>query len=203
MTKPIEKILCVDRASLPDTWVTRRTVMPASLQDFIAGCTKGGFFFADRPEAEQDKNKKQIIPYILLQTQDGKKTAVYNRKGSETRLHDLWSVGIGGHINPEDNAGPEDKFEDILVSGMTRELDEELIRRPASDPIEFCGIINEDITPVGSVHLGAVFKILTKTPDAYVAGEELYRFTWMDTDRLGTLTMELWSELALELLGDK
>ncbi|MCG8616377.1 MAG: phosphoesterase [Desulfobacterales bacterium] len=200
MTEPIEKILCVDRASLPGTWVNQRTVLPANLDEFINGCTNSGFFFTERPAAEQDINKKQIIPYILLQTKDGTQTAAYNRQGSEKRLHDLWSVGIGGHINPEDSAGPDADFKQILLSGMERELDEELINRPADDPIEFCGIISEDITPVGTVHLGAVFRILTETPDAYVAGDELHRFTWMDTDRLSALSMELWSELALELL---
>lgn len=200
MTQTPEKILCVDRATLPAAWVARRTVLPMDLETFIAGCTGGDVFFADRPAAEQDPGKKQIIPYVLLQTEDGSRTAAYNRQGSEARLHDLWSVGIGGHINPKDSVGHDPDFREILISGMTRELDEELICRPANDAAEFCGVISEDVTPVGRVHLGAVFRIKTRTPDAYAPGQELHRFTWLPTAELLSLTMELWSELALALL---
>lgn len=200
MAEASEKVLCINRASLPDSWVTERTVLPMGLSAFINQCTQSGFAFVDRSQAEQDSALKQVIPYILLQAEDGSQTAAYNRQGSEKRLHDLWSVGIGGHINPIDKEGSQSTFEDILLSGMERELDEELIQRPKKDPLEFTGIISEDITSVGSVHLGAVFKILTPTPQDYVPGSELHQFTWQPTSRIKDMNMELWSELALELI---
>ena len=169
---------------------------------FAATCTKAKFHFVPRGIAEEDRLKKQIIPYILLQTADGGMTAAYSRQGSEKRLHDLWSIGIGGHINPEDTAMGADNFKSILKNGMQRELDEELARRVASDPIEFIGMISEDITPVGSVHMGAVFLIRTRNPEGYLPGEELHSFTWYPTQKLSHLNLELWSELALELIFD-
>jgi predicted NUDIX family phosphoesterase len=84
---------------------------------------------------------------------------------------------------------------------MQRELEEELARRVAGDPIEFIGIISEDITPVGSVHMGAVFLIKTQTPETYLPGEELHSFTWHETATLSRLNLELWSELAIELVN--
>jgi predicted NUDIX family phosphoesterase len=81
---------------------------------------------------------------------------IYNRQGSEKRLHDLWSLGIGGHINPVDQQNQQSSFKDILVSGMERELGEELAKRPKQDIAGFSGIISEDITDVGKVHFGAV-----------------------------------------------
>lgn len=168
---------------------------------FAATCTKVGFSFVCRGIAEEDRLKKQIIPYILLQTADGDMTAAYNRQGSEKRLHDLWSIGIGGHINPEDTTMEADSFESILKNGMQRELDEELARRVTGDPIEFIGIISEDITPVGSVHMGAVFLIRTQAPEGYLPGDELHSFTWHATQKLSQLDLELWSELALELIN--
>ncbi|WDP93016.1 MAG: phosphoesterase [Desulfobacter sp.] len=201
-----EQILCINRNTLPSAWVEKQTVLPMEITTFTEQCSRSGFAFADRAGAEEDPGRKQIIPYILLQTRDGSLTAAYTRRGSEKRLHDLWSLGIGGHINPidsrnNDNGGPCPPFKDILITGMERELDEELIRRPKKDRPEFMGIISEDITPVGSVHLGAVFRILTETPDAYLPGDELYRFTWLPTNDLGGINMELWSELALELIN--
>jgi predicted NUDIX family phosphoesterase len=196
-----EKILCIRQDRLPDAWMARTAVAPMPLSEFVDVCTRAGHRFMDRAVAEQDACWQQVIPYVVLQTRDQDKTAVYLRKGSETRLHDLWSFGIGGHIDSQDRSGYSVPFRDILISGMTRELDEELIRRPEADAPVFCGIINEMITEVGQVHLGAVFQIKTDMPDAYVPGPELNRFHWMATSRIFSLNMELWSSLALDLLG--
>ncbi len=194
-----EKILCIPRKNLPAPWVGNKSVTPVVFDEFIRVCTQAGYSFINRPEAENDNTLKQIIPYIVLQTQDGSLTAVYNRQGSEQRLHDLWSLGIGGHINPEDQPSADTPFEDILLTGMNRELTEELSQRPAEDSLEFVGLINEEITDVGSVHMGAVFRILTGQPEQYRPGEELFQFQWVETGSLKGLNMELWSELALEL----
>lgn len=197
----IESVLCIPRNELPAAWVSQKTVVPMTLDQFTDQCVRSGFSFVDRQEAEQDSSLKQIIPYIVLQTEDLQQTAVYNRQGSEKRLHDLWSLGIGGHINPIDGAGSGNGFEDILSAGMTRELTEELAGVPENDTATFCGVINEDLTDVGSVHMGAVFRILTQAPASYVPGPELYRFQWWPTEKLGDLNFELWSTLAMELLA--
>ncbi|WP_321492304.1 phosphoesterase [uncultured Desulfobacter sp.] len=201
MSKEQEQVLCIDRETLPPSWVTQRTVLPMDFSTFAATCTKAGFSFVRRGVAEEDRQKKQIIPYIVLQTVDGNMTAAYNRQGSEKRLHDLWSIGIGGHINPGDQAMDSDRFENILQNGMQRELNEELTRQEPDDTTEFIGIISEDITPVGSVHMGAVFLIRTQNPEGYLPGDELHSFTWHETKTLWKLNMELWSELALELVN--
>ena len=200
MSKKQEQVLCIDRNNLPASWVCQRTVLPMDFPTFAATCTTATFSFVPRGLAEEDRQKKQIIPYILLQNADGSRTAAYNRQGSEKRLHDLWSIGIGGHINPEDSTTTSDSFETILKTGMQRELDEELARRVDGEDIEFIGMISEDITPVGSVHMGAVFLIKTQTPESYLPGEELHSFTWHKTPKLSQLNLELWSELALELI---
>src|SRR5687768_11211932 len=58
--------------------------------------------YMDRKEAEVNPAFKQIIPYCVLSCDD--KIFVYQRtkKGGDSRLHDLYSIGVGGHINPED-----------------------------------------------------------------------------------------------------
>ena len=193
-------VLCIQRSCLPEDWVRKVSVVPMSFETFIRQCTQSGFGFRMRAEAETDPSRKQIIPYILIQTHDQKKTVVYRRQGSEKRLHDLWSVGIGGHINPIDTAGAPDNFEQILLTGTQRELGEELIGMPGADTPRFSGVISEEKTDVGKVHLGAVFKIFTDTKEAYIPGPELTDFRWEDTGRLHQLNLEYWSELALELI---
>jgi len=196
-----ESVLCIHRDRLPPSWVDPQSIVPMEIAAFIKECTISGFDFINRQEAEKDTSLKQIIPYIVLQTKDLAYTAIYNRQGSEKRLHDLWSLGIGGHINPVDQEKGNSSFKDILLSGMIRELDEELIKRPSLDQAEFSGIISEDITDVGSVHLGAVFRILTQTPESYLPGPELFRFQWVKTNKLNQFNVELWSQLTLALIS--
>ena len=196
-----ETVLCIKRKLLPDSWVQPRSIVPLGLDVFIETCSLSGFEFLNRKEAENNPGYKQIIPYIVLQTRDMKKTVLYNRQGSEKRLHDLWSVGIGGHINPIDREEENASFRKILMAGMERELNEELDKRPLDDLPAFMGVISEDITDVGKVHLGAVFRILTEHPEKYLAGSELFQFTWSETGSLYKYNMELWSSLALELLS--
>jgi len=196
-----EKVICIRRKHLPGSWVGKRSIIKTDETLFFDTCEKAGFIFMDRGFVEKDPSFKQIIPYIVLQTTNREKTALYRRNGNEKRLHKLWSIGIGGHINPVDNNGTASSFRKILLAGMNRELDEELMKRPLNQTPRFMGTINEEETHVGSVHLGAVFTILTNTPKAFVPGEELADFTWVDTSFLPRLNLELWSTLALELIA--
>ena len=197
-----ETVLCIKRNLLPGSWVQQKSVVPLGLDLFIENCSATGFEFINRSDAEKDTSYKQIIPYIVLQTSDFEKTAIYNRQGSEQRLHDLWSVGIGGHINPVDMETQADSFSQILITGMERELKEELDQRPEDNLPHFVGVISEDITDVGKVHLGAVFRILTTAPEKFLPGSELFQFAWEKTRNLEQLNLELWSRLALELISD-
>jgi predicted NUDIX family phosphoesterase len=198
----IEKILCIKRDRLPESWVTQKSILPLKWELFVENCSKAGFEFVKRSKAEEDASYKQIIPYIILQTMNADKTAIYQRQGSEQRLHDLWSLGIGGHINPVDMNTKENSFKQILIAGMDRELDEELEQMPKDDFPEFVGVISEDITDVGKVHLGAVFIIKTQNYEKYSPGEELFQFKWEKSSKLEQLNLELWSTLALKLLNN-
>ena len=200
MTKN-ETVLCIKKDLLPESWVRQKSIVPLDLDGFIETCSAAGFTFINRPDAENNPSYKQIIPYVILQTTHLEKTATYNRQGSEHRLHNLWSIGIGGHINPIDQETPHTSFKQILMSGMERELTEELDQRPGDDLPSFMGVISEDVTDVGSVHLGAVFRILTPAPERFQPGSELFQFAWKETKHLDQLNLELWSTLALKLIS--
>lgn len=108
--------------------------------------------YLNRSEAEQDKRFKQLIPYALIVC--GDKILRYRRGkgGQETRLHGLFSVGVGGHISEEDSG--------LFSSGigyhdaMRRELKEEVDIEVTQDSA--VAVINDDSTEVGLVHLGIV-----------------------------------------------
>ncbi len=196
----MEKVLCVRRTDFPKNWVGKKSIVKIDGLQFFRTCSKFDFNFKERQKIENDSTFKQIIPYIIIQTKDHKHIAVYKRKGSEKRLHDLWSIGIGGHINPIDKNKNNHSIKQIILSGMQRELDEELKRRDITEKPVFTGIINEEETDVGSVHIGAVFMILTNNMDAYSGGEELVDFKWLEIEKARKLNLELWSKLAFKLI---
>jgi predicted NUDIX family phosphoesterase len=103
--------------------------------------------FEPRAAMERDETHKQVIPYLVLR--DGERIFLMQRTraGGDERLHDRCSIGVGGHLNPGDRD---------LLGGLRREWHEEL----AADfepGFRLVGLLNDDTTPVGRVHVGAVY----------------------------------------------
>jgi predicted NUDIX family phosphoesterase len=96
---------------------------------------------------EQDRRWKQVIPYLVLR--DGPRYFLMRRTraGGDARLHDRWSIGVGGHLNPGDGD---------LAGGLRREWAEE-IEAAFVPEFRLVGLLNDDTTDVGSVHVGAVY----------------------------------------------
>ncbi len=116
-------------------------------------------FFAPREQAEREPAWKQLIPYCVLR-RPGMVFCVQRKQAqSEARLHNSLSIGIGGHINPEDGERPS-PAEDFFDRSLLRELTEELDWGGAAVPGRaFQGMLNDDSTEVGSVHCGLVYAI--------------------------------------------
>ncbi|MEX2315881.1 MAG: phosphoesterase [Pirellulales bacterium] len=111
-----------------------------------------------RGQMEEDPSFKQLIPYVLFRWFDDEGTAhlfEYLRGSGqgERRLHAKRSVGVGGHISSIDSAAG--LLQHVYREGMRRELDEEVSIDTAYDE-QIVGLINDDETPVGRVHLGVV-----------------------------------------------
>jgi len=112
--------------------------------------------YRPRDQVEKDPGFKQLIPYVIFRHVDADERASvfqYTRGTGlgEGRLHRKHSVGIGGHISSIDANGRGSSYEE----GMRRELDEEVsIETPYQ--ARCVGLINDDETEVGRVHLGVV-----------------------------------------------
>ena len=111
--------------------------------------------FRPRDEVETDPTFKQLIPYCLLVHED--KIFVYERgkSGGEKRLTAKLSMGIGGHINPVDQAKGDIDLT-AYENAVQRELLEEVTIGSAIESRRVIGIINDDSNSVGQVHLGVV-----------------------------------------------
>lgn len=148
--------------------------------------------FLPRPAMEVDRSWKQVIPYLVLR--DGPRYFLMRRTrgGADARLHDRWSIGVGGHLNPGDRD---------LPGGLRREWHEELVA--AFTPrFRFIGLLNDDTTEVGAVHVGAVF-----TADAAgraVAVRESAKlegsFVWAEAVHAIADRLETWSAIILAAL---
>jgi len=162
--------------------------------------------FLPRREAEQNPAYKQIIPYMAL-LRGGEVFATRRlSKGGEARLHGLLSLGLGGHINPVDlgkcSADGCGAARAALQNGLRRELREEVFIERAGEP-RFVGLINDDGTEVGSVHVG-LFCVLPTEGAARVREAEKLEGFWLRRDtlqeRLGE--METWSAIVTGFLAD-
>lgn len=112
--------------------------------------------YLDRELAESDESYKQIIPYAVLVRSASAGSYEYftykrTKRGGESRLHDKYSLGVGGHINPCDGEGGNDTYR----AAFCRELLEEVnIQEPIDDHI--AALIYNSETAVGRVHFGVV-----------------------------------------------
>jgi predicted NUDIX family phosphoesterase len=112
--------------------------------------------FLPRAAAEEDPAWKQIIPYVMLAC--GDKVFCYRRgqRSSETRLRALRSVGLGGHIRHSDDSLFSVPGWPAYQAALRRELEEEVEVQAPIRRERLVGLINDDSTPVGRVHLGLI-----------------------------------------------
>ena len=106
--------------------------------------------YRPRDTVEEDPSFKQLIPYCIFRYQDHVFSYTRGTDQGETRLHAKRSIGIGGHISTMDRDAGSPYHE-----GMWREIGEE-IELDASYTESCLGLINDDETEVGKVHLGVV-----------------------------------------------
>jgi predicted NUDIX family phosphoesterase len=155
-----------------------------------------GSFFMPRREVEEDASYQQVIPYVVFR--HGSRYLLTRRlkASSEKRLRRLYSLGVGGHINPGDL-----DHGDPIGDGLRREWEEEVDYRGAFTA-RMLGLINDDSSPVSRVHLGVVFLVDGDRPEIAIrevdklSGELLT----LEEMRIFYLEMESWSQIVYDRL---
>ncbi len=160
--------------------------------------------YRPRSEVEIDPGFKQLIPYVIFHHRDeqGRPTVFQYTRGTgqgEGRLHKKRSVGIGGHISTIDVAG--DGEGDPYQTGMRRELDEEVIVRTPYTA-HCVGLINDDLTEVGRVHLGVVYRFDVERPAIEPREIDILESGFRPVDEIlaELTTFETWSQLCMTAL---
>ena len=153
-------------------------------------------FFMPRAEVEDDPAYQQVIPYIVFR-HDRRLLLTRRLKASgEKRLHQQYSLGVGGHINPGDL-----EQGDPIDDGLRREWEEEVAYKGRFQA-RLLGLINDDSSPVSKVHLALVF--LVEGDSAEIAIRETDKLEGelltLDEMRIFYLGMESWSQIVYDHL---
>jgi predicted NUDIX family phosphoesterase len=176
-------------------WLGVRETPPDALPAVIRAAGR----FLPRSQAERDESWKQVIPYPVLRARDEWFLMKRTRSGGDARLHDRYSIGVGGHVNPEDGG---------LDGDLERALQREWLEELAVDFVptfRFVGLLNDDSTAVGRVHVGAVFE--ADAAGRPVAIRETDKLSGRFVNAAGVESvadqLETWSRLAFEFLTSR
>ena len=157
--------------------------------------------YRPRSEVEDDPSYKQIIPYVVFRSADAVFCYTRGKSQGEARLHRLRSLGVGGHVSEDDAEGR--KSLDAYESAMRRELDEE-VEVASPGRIRRVGLINDDSTPVGQVHLGVVHLYELEHPHVSAREEGLAEAGFIPLSNILTIQheFETWSQICIaSILG--
>jgi len=152
--------------------------------------------FVERRYAETQPELKQVIPYVAVCKGDTVLTLTRLSTQGEKRLHGKRSIGVGGHINPCDAP-------DVFPAACLRELHEELVLPDGDLPLTPIGLLNDDTTEVGAVHVGLVYKLDASDFDVSVRETSAMAGDFVSLDELENLAatddcpFETWSTLLI------
>jgi predicted NUDIX family phosphoesterase len=188
MTNNHEQVMVVEREAVEGFLIDYGLVLENT--DEILDVITDRHFFIDRPTAENSPQYKQIIPYVLIRNGEAYFLLQRKAKQVEARLHHKLSLGIGGHINPDT---PD------LFDGLQKELEEE-VEVVGDYDLTFVGILNDDTTDVGRVHLGAVYVLDAHEGTVHVRETEKMSGRWVPRDELPQHreAMETWSQIVYD-----
>jgi predicted NUDIX family phosphoesterase len=185
-----EEVYVVPRSVVMPTegWHGLRTDSVAELVEAIGRAGR----FAPRGAMERDESFKQVIPYLVLR--DGERYFLMHRTkgGRDERLHDRWSIGVGGHLNPGDGG---------IDGGLKREWDEE-VDADFTPEFRLVALLNDDTTDVGRVHLGVVYVADAAGRPVAIRETDKLEGEFAPPERVREVAddLETWSRLAFEYL---
>jgi predicted NUDIX family phosphoesterase len=175
----------------------------------VLKCVVQNGLFLKRSELEEDPSFKQIIPYAIISDNEPERSGVRQNQSfylfrrtsgqTEKRLHNKFSLGVGGHMNPNDSVESNEQY---IIDELKRELNEEvrLLNGCIIEDIEFIGFINDDTIPVGSVHIGLLYNIHVSNKEVYIKESDKMTADWCNKSKLAEFYegMETWTKITFD-----
>jgi predicted NUDIX family phosphoesterase len=199
MNPPIENVLLI-RRSLFDELGAFQGLNFEPEKYLKAFFSRGNTFFLPRDQAENDPTQKQIIPYVILEFEGKILYYVRGKRAGEKRLVAKGSIGIGGHLNDAD-AGLFSLDEEHYNRVVEREVHEE-INLLSKFRNQIIGLLNDDSTEVGRVHLGIVHIFKLKEPKVQRREAMITGLTFLTKEELMSrrASLESWSQICVDSL---
>ena len=184
-----EKILVVEAEAIPH----QEGVFARTEGEILELISRHGSYQVRNNELEGDVRFKQVIPYIVVKSEDKYLFATRSSDGSESRLRGKGLIGFGGHVRAEDVEGKS------LVEWGQRELEEELEAKSEVLSIEFRGIINRLADDVDLVHVGLLIVVEVGGQNVEIREKEKFdEPEWLSLGELKkTGHLEGWSQLVV------
>lgn len=161
----------------------------------IFGCEE---IFAERLQpmlrwnAELNPNYRQVIPYGVIVNEDTEEILASFRIGGDERLRGMLSIGTGGHMEEGET------FDRCLLREMWEEVG--LAEDDISD-LFITGYICASESEVDRVHVGLVYRVLTKRESLHSKEPYTLRTRYVSKDKLleylAQGKLESWSALVM------
>lgn len=206
-TKPKELVMCVHHKAFDNLMEKHglKVTEACMLLYSMPGCV----MMIDRNIVENDPNLLQIVTYTILRAEG--KILAYKRgkSGGETRLHERYSIGVGGHVNMNDVmraitfTAANKQLTDPIWQCMVRELNEELVLTADNDfRVQNIPVIYDDSNEVSTVHAGFANVVDLPTMDHAKAKEDCIEdLQWVTLEELQSpewqQKLESWSNVAV------
>lgn len=182
---------------LPKRWVNEH--LDAGLNRFpiLDLPRQSGWQYFPRSVAETHRDFVHLVTYGVVTCRDQVFAYRRGKSGSEDRLHDRWSIGVGGHISEED-IGITNSVVGSVREAALRELSEEVCGM-TSFIMEYLGLLYDPSDRVGAVHLGVTYRHELASPSAVSREDCLADARWMPIDEAKgrAESFEGWSQILL------
>jgi len=207
------EVLCVKSKPFHDAIHVRHNLMvgDTAVIPFRVTELKDNLVSVARKNAELDHNYLQVLPYVVMRREDGR-ILTYRRgkSGTEKKLHDLYSIGLGGHIDEgidyDRNKLTTMTLRATIEGNAYREVLEEtgfMLSKRNLVP-RACLVTQDKSDPdaVGWFHMGVLFCI-TVPEDFTPSSEEdcMKEFEWLTPLELKQRNLEPWSLAALAVVN--
>ena len=153
-----------------------------------------------RSDAEQNFDVVQLVSQFLVLHKKRIATHKRTRRLPESRLHGVWSMLFGGHLNSNDVGPLFGPFDPVNgAHGITRELSEEVRIRGRRPSLQLVGGIYDPRREVSTQHLGVLYVVRVDDDSEIEIGERgfLQQLTFERVSELKARinNFENWSEL--------
>ncbi|MFC2152336.1 hypothetical protein ACFLSE_07395 [Bacteroidota bacterium] len=155
--------------------------------------------FRKRKELEEDPAFKQIIPYAVISNKDSYYLFKRLSGQAEKRLHNKFTLGVGGHMNPTNSIELNEQYP---LDELKREFFEELklLDGCLIEKIDFIGFINDDTISVGKHHIGFLYRIQLSNKNLVINESDKMSANWIDKKEFPKFynDLESWSKMAFD-----